>query len=150
VAQQLPAAIILAASLTTAGCGSTTGAEHPTPASSARPYTVSGSITLGRGQFEWGVNGTSDTACYGRGGYDDLAAGAQVVITDPAGKTVAIGQLRTGTATVGDDQLATSCDLPFTVPNVPAGLGFYGVEVSHRGRVQYPEAQIRGLLSLTI
>jgi hypothetical protein len=112
-------------------------------------FTVSGTMTLQ-------MAGLADTnlrsdgiACDGTskaagGGYSDVATGVQVVISDSAGKTVAVGRLGSG-ATKG-----RFCVMPFTIANVPAGKGFYGVEVSHRGRLQYPEADLRHGLALTL
>lgn len=91
-------------------------------------YRITGSMTLASGYA--GYN-----PCAGKGGYTDIRAGAQVVITDSAGATVAIGSLDAGSV---DDR---GCVLPFSVPNVPAGKGFYGIEVSHRGSLKYSEAE---------
>ena len=78
-------------------------------------------------------------------GYDDIAEGAQVVITDQFGATVAIGELEAGIISMGGTYL-----FQFTVRDVPPGKRFYGVEVSHRGRVQYDEAKLRAGPELSI
>lgn len=36
----------------------------------------------------------------------------------------------------------TSCVLSFEVPEIPAGEGFYQVEVSHRGKISADESNI--------
>lgn len=71
-------------------------------------------------------------------GYDDITKGAGVTIKDPSGKAVAIGELGAG-KDIGD----SNCAFLFTVKDVPAGLGIYGVEVTHRGVVQYKEAALK-------
>lgn len=93
-------------------------------------YRVTGSMSLARG-----YDGMT-TPCGGTGGYKDIRAGAQVSVSDAEGATVAIGRLEAGTVTSG-----RGCVLPFTVDKVPAGKGFYGIEVSHRGVLRYDEAE---------
>jgi hypothetical protein len=61
-----------------------------------------------------------------------------VTVTDSAGKTVALGSLQDGKA-AGID----SCAFFFTVKDVPDGIKFYGVEITHRGIVQYSSAQMK-------
>jgi hypothetical protein len=124
------------------------------PASSAPAvFTVTGALTLGLGDFMWDGD---KQVCWGSGGYDDMKLGTQVVVSDAAGATIAIGAISDASPVLGDrtgddgDPLADGCELSFFVDGVPAGKGFYGVEVSHRGRLQYSEAEIRGDLKLTL
>lgn len=79
----------------------------------------------------------SSTNCRGKGGYDDIAEGASVTITDAAGATVAIGRLGLG------DRQNTGCVFGFSVTDVPTGRHFYGIEVSHRGVVKFSEAELK-------
>lgn len=99
--------------------------------------TVRGEVSLYGADNIEGSHGN----CRGKGGYVDLRIGAEVVVSDNAGATIGLTQLR-------DASLVTDggyhCVWTFTA-DVPAGKGFYGVEVTHRGRVQYPEAQIGGI-----
>jgi hypothetical protein len=81
--------------------------------------------------------------CAGNGGYSDISTGTQIVVTDDAGRTVAVGKLGEG------NWINSYCELPFAV-DVPAGSGFYGIEVSHRGRVQYSADQLSRPLTLTL
>lgn len=74
---------------------------------------------------------------------DELRAGAQVVVTDPAGKTIGVGQLKSGKIEAG------SCVLPFEAA-VPAGAGIYGITVANRGPVQFPEARLIDRLRLEV
>lgn len=115
------------------------GEKEQAPAKSAKTMDVVGNITLTDGVLN--VDGVQ---CAGRGGYDDIRPGAQVVVTDAAGSTIALGELR------GGHFEGTSCVLEFTVRGVPTGQAFYGVEVSHRGRLQYTEIQVREFLRLSL
>lgn len=87
---------------------------------------------------------TVRAGCAGQGGYGDIRVGAQVIVTDAAEKTVGIGRL---------DAFANKglyCEYSFVVRGVPAGLEFYGVEVSKRSRVQYSEEQLRTGVTLSL
>jgi len=149
----LPAVAITAAMSLTACGDSKPAANTETPSSAPAVFTITGSITLGLGNFLWS---SADNTCVGRGGYDDMKVGTQVVVTDPAGVTLAVGAISDGSPKIGDrvdddgEELADGCELSFFVDGVPAGKGIYGVEVSHRGRLQYPEAQAREDLQLTL
>lgn len=81
--------------------------------------------------------------CVGDGGYSDISAGAQVVVTDETSKTVGVGSLGTGS------WIGSHCEWPFEV-KVPDGSAFYGVEVTHRGRVQYPADRLDKPITLTL
>ncbi|MGW3608922.1 hypothetical protein ACWD6N_03385 [Micromonospora sp. NPDC005163] len=144
----LAAALALAA-IALAGCSSD---PEPAPAAavSAAPAArvVTGTLMLGDPD---GVAWDSTTGCRGSGGYDDIAPGAQVVITDSAGATVGLGKLGNGVMeTAPGATTADGCKFNFTVKDVPTGKNFYGVEVSHRGKVQYPEQQLFGAFALTL
>ncbi len=65
-------------------------------------------------------------------------------MSGPDGVTVALSALEPGVLETG-----TRCRLPFTV-DVPAGKGFYGIEVSHRGVVRFREADLAGKVDLSI
>jgi hypothetical protein len=78
-------------------------------------------------------------------GFDDIHGGAQVVITDGDGKTLAVGRLADGRRVA-----PTVCAYDFAVDGVPDGEDFYGVEVSHRGKVQYPRADLDKPLRLSV
>lgn len=118
-----------------------------TTATSAAPATfqISGTLTLTEGQF---ITIDDIGGCRGHGGFDDLTLGASVTITDAAGGVIGVSQLSGMNAS---DGMHGTCDLAFSVPNVPAGKGFYGVEVSHRGSVKYDEAKLKsGDIQLTV
>lgn len=145
----LPAAAVLVA-LALTGCSSEDADPPAAENSSSAPAsrTVTGTLTLNDADgFTW----SSETGCVGDGGYDDIHGGTQVVITDSAGATVALGKLDQGKldGTI-KGQTADQCKFTFAVPGVPTGKGFYGVEVGKRGRVQYPEQQLFSALALTL
>ncbi|MGC4769187.1 hypothetical protein ACLQ25_09430 [Micromonospora sp. DT44] len=143
-------ALLLTAALT--GCS---GDSKPTPAAATAKATtapaarsIAGTLMLADADgFTWDAT----TGCQGSGGYDDVTPGAQVTITDAAGATVGLGKLGNGILeTAAGAATADGCKFTFTVKDVPTGKDFYGVEVSHRGKVQYPEQQVFGALALTI
>mgnify|MGYP001562051118 CR=1 FL=1 len=137
-------ALLIGAAL---GSGGTYLATRPaathSSAASPKPIAptsifVSGTLSLHQGLGGRGVE------CTGHGGYDDISAGAQVIVTDAASKTVAVGELDPG-ARDGEGV----CVFPFSLM-VPTGETIYGIEVSHRGRVQYQAGQLKQPLSLTL
>jgi hypothetical protein len=131
--------IVGAVAVLLAGCGG--GAQASTPAGPA-VLEVSGSLVI-RTQ-SW------STDCTGGRGYEDVTAGAQVTVTDGAGAVIGLGQLLAPTFTPDsgippNPEIGSQwgvCGWPFVVTNVPAGRGFYGIEVAHRGAVRYPEADL--------
>lgn len=102
--------------------------------------TVSGTLELRNPD---GFHQVGGSHCVGDGGYSDIAPGAQVVITDDTGKTVGVGSLGAGS------WIGAHCEWPFEV-EVPGGSAFYGVEVSHRGRVQYPADRLNEPVTLSL
>lgn len=100
-------------------------------------FTVTGEMALIGDEGDSYSNVEGGTTCTSLSGYDDIAAGTQVVISDASGDTVAVGQLREGKPT------AAACAFSFKVNNVPAGSKFYKLEVGKRGGLQYTEKQLR-------
>lgn len=103
-------------------------------------FTLIGGITLPLSDV---VAGASAGTCHGNWqGWQDIAPGASVVITDQAGTTIATGVLQEGngetTASGGTD-----CRLGFAITGVPDDRTFYGVTVSHRGTVQFSAQQAK-------
>lgn len=107
------------------------------PGASVGTFEVKGELTLDGG--DRGIQ-PADMGCAGASGYSDIAEGTAVTVSDATGTTVALGRLDHGRndGSLGRQQ----CSFTFVVAGVPAGKGFYGVEVSHRGRVQYTEAEL--------
>lgn len=83
--------------------------------------------------------------CAGTGGYSDIHAGTEVVVYGAGDDTLGLGRLGPGVVSY-----ARSCVFLFVVPDLPAGKGFYAIEVSHRGRIHFTEAQIHGPVELTL
>ncbi|MFG1846787.1 hypothetical protein [Micromonospora carbonacea] len=150
IRRTLPAALALTAALT--GCGSNpepAAAPPPTKSAAPLPLLIRGTFSLELPKFIW----SEEThTCAGMGGYDDIAGGTQVLVTDPAGVNLAVGALDDGQPVIDpdDDSRATSCLFEFEVPNVPSGKGIYGIEVGRRGKVQYKEADLGEKLSLSL
>jgi hypothetical protein len=134
-----------------AGCSPSAGKASSPPASSASSSSstaalarVVGTVSLADPNgWESGGDLSVGAACHGTGGFSDINGGAQVVVSDDAGKTLAITSLRGGKLTSG-----FQCRFLFTV-QVPGGLGFYGVTVTHRGTLKESEADL-GNVSLTL
>jgi hypothetical protein len=125
-------------------------AANPTPTYSSlfgdqaqsKPGTISvfGTLTLTSG-----FANLDGQRCAGRGGFDDVHEGAQVVLTDASGTTLAVGALLPGLIQ------SDGCVFAFAIQNVPSGKGFYGVTVSHRGTLQYSEDRLKqGALAFTL
>ncbi|WP_320067855.1 hypothetical protein [Micromonospora sp. RTGN7] len=146
----LPAAALVALAAALAGCASASDAGQPAASATTAPANrgVAGALTLDDpAGFTW----SSDTGCVGTGGYADIREGAQVVITDAAGATIGLGKLDQGKLDgTLPGRTADICKFTFHLASVPSGKGFYGVEVAHRGTVQYPEDKVFGALALTL
>lgn len=116
----------------------------------AKGYTVNGDLTLTSVDALDG----DDTSCKGAAGFDDIVGGAQIVVTDGAGQTLGLAKLsdgRTMGAVSSILERPTECSFAFHVVDVAKGKTFYKVEVSHRGQLQYTEAQIaHGGIHLTL
>lgn len=76
--------------------------------------------------------------CFGTSGYDDIAVGASVVIYDAAGKQLVIGALGGGTS--NQPGSLGVCTFTFDISGVPAGVGPYSIEVTHRGKVPFDQS----------
>jgi hypothetical protein len=126
----LAAAIIVAVVLLVTLSGSST-------------FTVHGTAEV-KGTDSFVATGGANNECAGTGGYDDLAQGADVVVTDNASRTIAVGSV-TGSAAAGN-----ACVLTFEIPKVPSGKKFYGIEVSHRGVVHFMEKEMKAGPELSI
>lgn len=96
-----------------------------------KTFEAAGNVTL----TDSGNEGLGGGACQGAGGYSDMVEGGQVVVTDASGKTVAVGSLGAGHHGGGYG----ACVFPFTVEDVPSGVGPYSVEVTHRGKIAFTE-----------
>lgn len=119
--------------------------------STPQPISLTGTLTLKGGSKAFsGARDSFSSSCEGTGGYADITRGAQVVVRDPEGRTIAVGALGPGkTQDVteykqyngGTVRYAWSCVFPFEIPEVP-WHDFYSVEVTHRGQVTFTQAQV--------
>lgn len=100
-------------------------------------FTLIGGITLPLANIIVSSPGT----CRGTDGFDDIAAGADVVVTDQSGTTIATGALEDGHGESSDG--GTVCKFGFAVTGVPDDKTFYGVAVSYRGVVQFSAQQAK-------
>lgn len=98
----------------------------------AAPKEITGSITLAAYD---GYFGDSSGVCIGKGGYDDLRGGANVVVKDGKGAIIGSSKLGTGSRVVN-----VGCQFPINV-SVPDS-DFYVLEVSHRGEQTYSRADM--------
>jgi hypothetical protein len=83
--------------------------------------------------------------------YDDIQPGANVTVYDRTGKVVALSTLGAGES--GPHPLLEGvavCLFPFVVTGVPTSAGPYAVEVSHRGKLRFNEADLADPLALKI
>lgn len=104
--------------------------------------TVTGSVTVPSSH----LGGDGET-CLADDGYDDIAAGAQVVVKNADQKTVGVGDLRAG-YTVG----GVSCTFPFRLAVTPDGSRYYALAVgnNNRGDMQYTKEQLGRRIDLSI
>jgi hypothetical protein len=113
-----------------AACGGNDDSQQAQTTTTAPSHNLSGSVTITESldldtETVLELDGGS---CTGTGGYDDLEQGAEVVVTDEANKII-------GTSSLGEGRISGSdCIFRFVVSNLPRAK-FYGVEVSHRGKV---------------
>jgi hypothetical protein len=92
-------------------------------------HTLSGSVLLVDSTY-FGL--TPGRPCSGELGYDDLDAGARVVLTDDKGKTLSTGRLSEG------EFDGLGCVFSFALGDVPRA-DFYGLTIASesRGQLQY-------------
>lgn len=133
---------VVAALVAVAGCSATPEpASSPSPSQPAATFTVRGNLALAQTTLN---RNTADPSCAGRGGYSDIRNGAQVKISDASGKIVALGELEDAFAVQMNEGMpgTSHCVLYFKVEGVPDGGSMYGIEVSHRGVVQFARDEI--------
>ena len=150
VSAVVPVVVLL---LAVAGCSSKPAAE-PTP--TLKPIFVTGSVSVPpHSYFSAGMTVVAEgDTCTAKDGYDDVTSGSQIVISDAAGKTIALGALGGGSIAIpaGGVPLNARCQFPFTVQDVPPGGKFYGVHVgnTNRGTVQYTAKQLAAGPEVTV
>lgn len=121
---------------TLAGC-STGGEAVPAPAD----LSITGTLTVPGSEFE---ESTNVYTCVADAGYDDIHKGTDVIVTDPEGTVIAKGQLEGGPRATG------GCIFSVSIPDVPTGHRFYGIEISHRGKVTYGREELEDPVELSL
>jgi hypothetical protein len=147
-------ALLIAAALMLAACGSGGEAAAPSPSPSSFVVTGALEVPIGTASASKYAREKAQPGAPGCGvddGYDDIRTGAQVTVTDEAGKVVALGNLLGGTLAAEDGTMyvLAKCRFPFTL-EVPAGATFYGIEVANRGVVRYEPKALERYLTLTL
>lgn len=97
-------------------------------------FTASGDLVVTDSDGLGVDHGGIGSACSGTNGYSDIAQGAQVVIYDASGKSLAIGALQQG-----EYYGADGCQFKWSVTGIPSGVGPYSVQVTHRGMVVFTQ-----------
>jgi hypothetical protein len=133
------AVLLVLAGLLVTGGGIAVAAWPASP----QKFTATGTVTLGK-------DAKGDPKSIGKpcmaspaSGYGDIRKGAQVVVSDSGGKTVAVGTLGAGVER-GGAKIGYSCVFAFSVAGIPVGEGFYGVSIGSRKAAQYAENVISG------
>lgn len=128
-----------------AGCGGEPPAEQePEP---AQPITVVGGVHMAVPDG-WTVGQPCIGPMVDPAKYAEVKDGAQVVVADSSGKTVAVGALTVGNVEQKNGAGKT-CTLRFTIGNVPGGLGFYKVKVAGQ-ESEYAEDKVTAPLDITL
>ena len=151
------AAVLVLASLTLAGCAGTATAEPTKTRAPVESFIAEGTVSTAPNPsyFPPGVEShTIGDLCEPTDGYDDVALGSQVIISDDAGKTVGVGELTAGVLTGPDDIesiLDATCVFTFRV-DVKSTSDFYGVQVGNdeRGDVKYKKSDLTAGVDMTI
>jgi hypothetical protein len=74
--------------------------------------------------------------------FDDVKAGAQVVVTNASGLTVGVGTLAPGESITAIDSAPINCAWTFSVFGVASGSAFYGVKIANEPVKQVAAAAI--------
>jgi len=85
------------------------------------------------------ITPTPTTSCKGRGGYNEIALGMEVLLTAD-GKTLSVGRFSDGKVS-SLTQSQEQCEFTFEL-DVPEGFDFYSVKVGRRGERTYSYEEI--------
>ncbi|MFZ0833661.1 MAG: serine/threonine-protein kinase, partial [Mycobacterium sp.] len=86
----------------------------------------------------------SEFRCAGAGELGDVAPGASVTVADDAGKVLAKGSFERSYLAGG------SCNMSFTVDNVPSGANFYRVQVARQDETLFTESEAKAGVDITL
>jgi hypothetical protein len=122
----------------TAPLAAPTTTHPPATTEASTPLAV---ITGAFALFDKSKGWKDGDTCTGSGGFSDIKTGAQIKVTGPTGETLGLGELLPGgTAHKLDTKVA--CVWFIHIGSIPTGKGFYGIEITHRGIVQYAEKEL--------
>jgi hypothetical protein len=120
--------------------------DTPSAPTETAPATFTGHGYIDVASSKFG--GRAGDPCINDPGYEDVTDGAQVTVSSPSGRILAVGRL--GGGRLARARYLKPCRFHFTVTGIPEGLPLYKVEVSHRGALTYSEADLRKGLTLTL
>ncbi|MEN3309398.1 MAG: hypothetical protein V7603_5600 [Micromonosporaceae bacterium] len=136
-------AVLLAAlaALVPAGCGfvGASNVSHTKP----NGFVLRGRVTVPLPGTDRRAAGA---ACAAPVALPDIAGGAPVKVTDPAGHEIALGSLGAGIvarASAAPGGSGASCDFPFEIRAVPGGVASYGISVAGRPAQTFPARSLR-------
>lgn len=138
-------AVVVATALAGCGGGGSGESEEDAAATGPSTQTIQGELQLTGGVHELFDIGESDEfACAppSDSGYSDIQEGAQVVVRDGEGSTLATSSLEEGRAYgTQSEAFQGPCVFSFEVRDVPES-DFYTIEVSHRGEITYSREEL--------
>ena len=105
-----------------------------------RPIRVHGTFTLLESDpsvYFPSISGVAG-ACEGDGGYSDISAGTEVVVSDNSGKTLTTSQLGYGRGTP-----PVTCRFKFSFTVMDGSAGGYTVAVGSRGELHFTAAELK-------
>jgi len=118
------------------GVGSTASASAGGAAASASAGGGAASASAGGGAASASAGGGS---CEAPAAASDVHAGGAVRVADPAGHTLAAGELAPGVR----DAASGRCNFGFQITGVPGGVDRYVVGVGNRPTVSFPAHDLR-------
>jgi len=150
-----PSAVAVALAAVLAGCGNAGSSPTATPAAAART-PVSGYVDVPG--LTWKSQAAAGEECTAQSGYDDVAAGAQIVLATDSGTTLATasldgGKFAPGTNPTFGSPTATQgrCQFRFDFGQVDLGAGkFFGVTLGRRGTLKYGRTDLQKPVALRI
>jgi hypothetical protein len=150
------AAVAALTCLVLASCA-TRPAAKPTP--TPKPFSATGTISvpmdIGASLPLQDGKPAIGNPCIPKGGYSDVDEGAQVIVANGSGETVAVGELDGGgvqNGPAGNAFYQSVCEYPFTVSGIPSGSKFYSVHIgnANRGEQTYTRSQLEDGIALTL
>jgi hypothetical protein len=137
------ATLAVVAAVTLAGCGSGDDSLKGAPSAPPTPttFTIHGYVDVHAPFVSQTMFDNQRCVPDHRYGVKD---GAQVTVTDDAGKVVAVGEVVVDPNPFSPPHAEPDwhCRFDLTVPDVPDGSPFYGLEVARHDAVNYPRRDL--------